>query len=156
MLTLKDSTRTLAHVIAPHTSARVAFSPRFDRKWILWKQDVTTESQRWKWSGKIIKEGASANESERPLRLFLYAAAVYLMFVFSSLSEEVMMMDGGWERDRSSCVHVVRDGVMEGNSAIFNVSYIHFLVRYQKRATQLNFRLLQEKNPLWWWQRCFC
>lgn len=50
---------------------------------------------------------------------------------------------------------VVRDGVMEGDSARFNVPYIRTLVRYQKSCTT-EFYVFAGKKPLWWRQSCFC
>ena len=80
----------------------------FDRKWIPWKEDVATGVRRWKWSGKIIKKGASVNEGERLQRLFLYMHICVLCLCIlcvcpSLLGGEVMMMDGGQKRDWGSC-----------------------------------------------------
>lgn len=88
----------------------------FDRKWIPWKQDVATGVRHWKWSGKIIKEGASVNEGERLQRLFLYTGMCVLC---PSLLEEVMMMmDVGRKREWGRC------------APTFSVSYIQPLVYY--------------------------
>lgn len=53
----------------------------FNKKWIAWKQDVTTGLQCCKSSGKTIEEAASVNEGECLQRLFLLYVYVYLVFV---------------------------------------------------------------------------
>lgn len=143
----------------------------FDRKWIPWKQDVTTGMQCWKWSGKTIKEGASVNEGERLQRLFLYmcmcvcCVCVSCVCVCPSLLEEVMMMDGGRKRDWSSCAQweLVWWSEWSGVSPLHFMCHISILWYNAKSMAWLNFMLWQkifihsvEKDPFVsrFWEFC--
>lgn len=125
----------------------------FDRKWIPWKQDVETGMRGWKWSGKVIKEGISVNEGERPQLLFRYAVQYVRVCVVSLYAGGV---NDGWrvkERMRQMWAVRVRVSVIGESPYIFCVIYPSSGLITKAWNVWLSF---SGKKHSFCWQRSFC